>query len=165
MTVLVKDWHWRWLLGMGLANWLQSLVLPQYCCSVYFRKNGSLGDFYSLLVVDWSVTQVFDCRRGYIWRRPWGCILCGNVLGSVTGKTETVGGIKSNQVKRLNYIHCFNVSWKVATNWKLLLVVQFFAIKSCGVVLIWGRQGESPSLPSSFGYVPVFIMLLFQSYF
>ena len=41
---------------MGLAIWLKSLVFAaKYCCSVSLRKNGSLGKFYSLLVVDWSV--------------------------------------------------------------------------------------------------------------
>ena len=34
----------------------------------------------------------------------------GNVLGTVTGEIETDGCIKSNPVKRLDYIQCFNVS-------------------------------------------------------
>ena len=34
---------------MGFANWLQS------CCIVFLWKNGSLGEFYILLMVDWSI--------------------------------------------------------------------------------------------------------------
>ena len=33
----------------------------------------------------------------------------GNVLGSVTGKTETGGCVRPNQVKRLKYVKCTNV--------------------------------------------------------
>ena len=39
---------------MGLASLLKSLLFAaKYCCSVFLRKNGSLDEFYSLLVVDW----------------------------------------------------------------------------------------------------------------
>ena len=29
------------------------VFVVKYCCSVFLRKNGSLGEFYRLLVVDW----------------------------------------------------------------------------------------------------------------
>ena len=32
-----------------------------------------------------------------------------DLIGSVAGKTETGGGVRSNQVKRLGYSKCFNV--------------------------------------------------------
>ena len=34
----------------------------------------------------------------------------GNLLGSVTGKTETGVSVKSNHAKCLGYMQCFNVS-------------------------------------------------------
>ena len=42
--------------------------------------------------------------------KTMGLYSVGNLLGSVTGKTDTGGGIKSNQVKLLGYIKCFSVS-------------------------------------------------------
>ena len=42
---------------MGIENLLQSVVsAAEYCGSVFLRKSGSLGKFYSLLVVHWPVT-------------------------------------------------------------------------------------------------------------
>ena len=41
----------------------------------------------------------------------------GNVLGRVTGKTGTGGGVKLNQVKRLGCIQCFNVSGYLLTGY------------------------------------------------
>ena len=43
------------------------------------------------------------------WRRLWAWILWGNVIGSVTGKTETGGGVKST----LSVSAIFNVSTPV----------------------------------------------------
>ena len=53
----------------------------------------------------------------------------GNVLGRVTGKIETGGSIRSNQVKRLSYVKCFNVNLKVDTNWLLTVVVRYLYLK------------------------------------
>ena len=99
---------------MGLADSLQPLVsAAKYSCSVFLWKNGNLGKFYSLLVVDWLCTLVVDQVRdftvGCVWRRLWAWILWRNVLGSMTGKTKTGGGVRSNQVKHLGYIKCLNV--------------------------------------------------------
>ena len=45
---------------MGPANWLQHVVFPpKYCCSVFLKKNGSLGEFYSVLVVDILLVDMF----------------------------------------------------------------------------------------------------------
>ena len=38
-----------------------------------------------------------------------GLVSVGNVLESVIGKSETGCGVRSNQVKCLGYIKCFNV--------------------------------------------------------
>ena len=71
----------------------------------------------------------FVTVEGCRWRRLWAGYLRENVLGSVIGKTKTGGGVRSNQIKRLGYIKCFNVSlkWqlagyllKVATNCAIL---------------------------------------------
>ena len=37
-------------------------------------------------------------KRGYLWRRICACILWGNVLKSVIGKTESCGDVRSNQL-------------------------------------------------------------------
>ena len=39
--------------------------------------------------------------------------------GTGTGKTETAGDFRSNQVKRFGNIKSFDFRWKVATNWLL----------------------------------------------
>ena len=45
---------------MGPANWLQPVVFPaKYCCSVFLKKNGSLGEIYSVLVVDVLLVDMF----------------------------------------------------------------------------------------------------------
>ena len=74
------------------------------------RQNGSLGEFYSLLVVDWFVTEVCNCKGGCVWRRLVTLILWGNVLRSVTGITEAGNGLRSNQV---NVSSILNVSLSV----------------------------------------------------
>ena len=86
---------------------------------MFLQKSGSLGKFYSLLVVHWSVTGLW-VKGACVWRRLWIWILWGNVLGSVTGKIETSGGLRSNQVKLFDYIKCFNICWKVTTNCTIL---------------------------------------------
>ena len=94
---------------MDLANWLQSAVfVAKYCRSMFLQKNGSLGERYRHLVVDWSVT-VCDCKGDCVWRGIWAWVLWRNVLGSVTGKSEIRGGVKQTTFKRLDYIKCFNV--------------------------------------------------------
>ena len=53
MTVLVKDWHWRSYLDMGLAYWLKSIILAvKYPCGVFLWKHGS-QKFISFLLVGW----------------------------------------------------------------------------------------------------------------
>ena len=45
MAVLVKDWHWRSHLRIGLAYQLKSPALaPKYPCAFFIRKNDSLGE-------------------------------------------------------------------------------------------------------------------------
>ena len=48
--------------------------------------------------------QFRDCKGGFIWRRLWAWILWGKVLGNVTGKTKTGGGVRSSQVKHLSAV-------------------------------------------------------------
>ena len=86
---------------MGLANWLQSLVFASTVVVCYYEK---MVTQLSFIAFQWQtgLLQVCDRRRGCIWRRLWAYILWG--------KTETGGGFKSNQVKRLGYSQCFNVS-------------------------------------------------------
>ena len=49
---------------MGLTNWLQFLVFAaKYHVSVFLIKNSSLGEFYSLFVVDW-VCYMFVFVKG-----------------------------------------------------------------------------------------------------
>ena len=82
---------------MDLANWLLSVVfVAKYCCSVFLRKNVSLGELYCHLVVDWSVT-VCDCKWDCTWRGLWAWILWMNVFGSVAGESETRGGVKQTR--------------------------------------------------------------------
>ena len=57
---------------------------------------------------------------------------CMFSCGNEAGKTKTAGGTRSNQIKQLGYIKCFNVHWKMPTNW--LLTEPFYEIKSYGVV-------------------------------
>ena len=57
--MLVKDWHWRSHLGIGLAYKLKSPAsAPKYPCALLIRKNGSLGElghqrFLAFLVKDY----------------------------------------------------------------------------------------------------------------
>ena len=54
---------------MGLVNWLQSLVsAAKYYLIVFLRKDGSLGEFYSLLVLDW-VYYRFMNLKGVAYRK------------------------------------------------------------------------------------------------
>ena len=51
----VKDLHWRSFLGVGHTNWLWPLdFAEEYCSSIFLYTNGCLGEFYSLLVFDWT---------------------------------------------------------------------------------------------------------------
>ena len=51
--------------------------------------------------------------------KTMGLVLWGNPFGSVTGKIQILEGVRTNLVKGLGIIRCFNVSWKVATKWLL----------------------------------------------
>ena len=69
----------------------------KYCCSVFLQKNGSLGEFHSLLLVHW-VCYRFVTVTEIAYGEDYGLELgSGNVLWKVTGKTETDGGVRPNQ--------------------------------------------------------------------
>ena len=99
-----------------------------------------------------GLLQVYDCKGGWVRRRLWTSILQRKVMGSVTGKIETGGGVRSNQVKRLGYIKCFNIRWKVSTN--RLLTVLFYEAKNCRVVSFfyikvgWSEEFSRPAFQS-----------------
>ena len=122
VTVLVKDWHWRSFLGFNLKNWLSSLVfVAKYCRSEFLWKNGSLGDFYSLLVVDW-VCYRFVTVKGIAYGAVYSLGFCGRPCSEMwQGKPS----VRSYQVNHLDCIKCLNVRWKGS----------LCEIKSCGVVL------------------------------
>ena len=64
----------------------------------------------NFIAIWWRTGLLQDCDgKGGVNGEDWVFILWENVLGSVTRKTETGGGVRSNQVKRLDYIRCFNV--------------------------------------------------------
>ena len=44
-----------------------------------------------------GVLHLRDCKGDCLWRRLCAWILLGNVLRSVIGKTESAGGVRSNQ--------------------------------------------------------------------
>ena len=55
--------------------------------------------------------------KGVAYGDDYKLVFCGgNVFGSVTGKTDTGGGVRSNQVKRVGFILRMQ---EVATNWLL----------------------------------------------
>ena len=66
-----------------------------------YVRNSILGElvhrgflaFYRL-----DLLQVGDCKAGCLCRRLWTCILWGKVVGSVIGKTDSDGGVGSNQL-------------------------------------------------------------------
>ena len=62
----------------------------RYCCSVFLRKNGRLGEFYRLLMADW-VCYRFLTVKGVAYGEDYE-------LESVTGKSKTGSGVKSNQL-------------------------------------------------------------------
>ena len=82
---------------MGLANWLLPLVFAtRYCCAVFFQKSGSLSKFHSLLMADW-VCYSYVTVKGVAYGGDYGLEFWGgNMLGSVTEKTQTGLGIRSN---------------------------------------------------------------------
>ena len=99
VTVLVKDWHWRSFLGMGHTNWLLPLVFTEkYFCSVFLWKNGSLGDFYSLLVLDWSCCRL-ETVKGIAYGEDHGLELCGGTFSQVWLEKPRLA-----VVQRLGYI-------------------------------------------------------------
>ena len=59
VLVLVKDWHWRLLLGIGLAIWVYLLVFAAKYCCVVLCCIVIAGEFYRLLVVNWYVTGLW----------------------------------------------------------------------------------------------------------
>lgn len=48
------------------------------------------GDTLGLLHVQGS-------KRDFVWKKLWSWVIWGNVIGSVTGKTERGSGVRSNQ--------------------------------------------------------------------
>ena len=77
---ILKEWHWRAHLGIGLAYKLKSPAsAPSYPCALFIRKNSSLGElghrwFLAFLLHAWkhlyqrlffnkvSLVQVFSCE-------------------------------------------------------------------------------------------------------
>ena len=144
MTELVKDGHWKLFLGMDLANWLY--IVSSFCCKVLL---------YCVLTEKWQLkwtSQPFGGRQVYyrfvtlkgVWRRLWAQILSGNMLGNVTGKTETADSVRSNQVKCLDNIKCFNVSsvsWKLVTYNSILWNQKLW----CGTLFLHKTEKENSS--------------------
>ena len=52
---------------------------------------------FSLFDCRLGVLHLRDCKGDCLWRRLCAGILLGNVLRSVIGKTESGGGVRSNQ--------------------------------------------------------------------
>ena len=70
MTVLVKDWHWRLHLGIGLAYQLKSPALPpKYPCALV---NWDIDDFYPF-GGRLGLLHLRDCRgrEGQSLERIW----------------------------------------------------------------------------------------------
>ena len=59
------------------------------------------GEFYSLLVVDLACYRLVTVKEVVIIEEVMGLNLCGNMLGSMTGKTETGGGVGSKQLVKV----------------------------------------------------------------
>ena len=75
MTVLVKDWHWRSHLGIGITYELKSQAsAPMYPCTLLIRKNSRLGElgrqrFLALFGSRLALLHLRDCKEGCLWRR------------------------------------------------------------------------------------------------
>ena len=67
--MLVKDYHWRSYLGIGLSNKLNSPVSDaKYTCGVFLQKNGSLGELgHWYVIFNWDMcfnSDLFKSGRG-----------------------------------------------------------------------------------------------------
>ena len=130
VTVLVKDWHWRSHLGIGLAYKLKSPAsAPKYPCALLIRKNGSLGElghqrFLAFLVKDY-ICYIF----AIVIRLSLEKIMCLNFARERIQKCDKENRecrwrqIKSMYrlyldlvVTKLNYINCLNGWATKATN-------------------------------------------------
>ena len=90
------------------------IIVFSFCCRVLLwrvlTEKCSLGEFYSLLVVEWFVTA-----KRVSYGKDYGGGFCGGTRSEVwLRKIQTHEGVRSNQFTRLGFIKCFNVSVKVA---------------------------------------------------
>ena len=96
---MMKDWHWKLYLGIVRTSKLKSLFsVANYPCGVFLRRDDSLfgtSRIVSLFGGRLSLLNLHECNGGCLRRRLCAWILWGNVLGSVTRKTGSGGGIRS----------------------------------------------------------------------
>ena len=143
MTVLVKDWHWKSYLGIGMANKLTSLIsAAKYRCCVFLRENGSLSEsrpqgFLAFLVADY-VCYIFVTVRETAFGEDYVFEFCGGTFSKVwQGKPRVAVALEKRiyrwylglVVKRLHCITCLN-AWAAncATFWNQKLC--------CGTVFL-----------------------------
>ena len=94
------------------------------------------------------------CKRSCVWRSIQTWILWASVLGSVTGKTDTAGGVRSYQV---NYLDCIKLWCRTLVFHEIRLNKQSLkhSIKQCMLSVLGkinlfrlGRgEGSPPPLP------------------
>ena len=133
-----------------ILNWAYNFMMKTISIGFYIfiMKNKrcdvshSIASTYSAFnfIAFWwwtGLLQVCNCKEGFLWKRPWPWVLRENPFGSVTEKIQTHEGIKSNQVKHLGIIECFNVSWKVATKWLLTESGYYMCHFMKSKVMVW----------------------------
>ena len=114
-----EEWYWKSVLMLGdcvgerlileVMRGYEScklVITPSFGCkiSLWCAKKWQFRwiwtpRVYSLFGGRLGLRPLCDCKSGWVLRRLSAGILLGNMLGSVTGKTKSGGGIKSNQLK------------------------------------------------------------------
>ena len=106
---------------MGLANWSQSLaVTAKYCCSLFLRKNASLGEFHNLLVIGWVCCRL-AAVKGITYGEDYGLGFCVGTCSEVCqGKPRPTVALDQTSLSVSAVLNVLIVCWKVATNWSTL---------------------------------------------